>query len=267
MRGERRTTERRPFSLTLPRSIGSKRRKDQVDMHMFDRANESLRQDLEAYHRALQTIVVALPRAQALCDRVLKEIRLVRALLAFFQGPEGAQLEQLAFHLTNLWPYREQPFARTLGFASEIAEAEQQHLEALRSVRMLSRQMSDPVAKELSTCFSNIAQYLEDERRLLAECHALIQPHSTNMHTTRKRLDLLSAMVDARLPSSPDQQAMLQAYNQAVTLLTDWEKGVPLEERGVAILEACLDMLDLIDGKAAQHSELFHEALGPVEMR
>jgi hypothetical protein len=236
-------------------------------MQMFDRANESLRQDLEAYHRALQTIVVALPRAQALCDRVLKEIRLIRALLAFFQGAEGTELEQLAFHLTNLWPYREQPFARTLGFASEIAEAEQQHKEALRGVRMLIRQVNDPVAKELSTCFSNIAQYLEDERRLLAESHALIQPHSTNMHATRKRLDLLSAMVDARLPSSPDQQAMLQAYNQAVTLLTDWEKGVPLEERGVAILESCLDMLDRIDGMVAENKELIHAQIGSVEVR
>jgi hypothetical protein len=236
-------------------------------MHMFDRANESLRQDLEAYHRALRTIVTALPRAQALCERVLKEIRLMRALLAFFQGPEGAELEQLAFHLTNLWPYREQPFARTLGFANEIAEAEQQHKEALRGVRMLSRQTSDTVANELSTCFSNIAQFLEDERRLLAECHVLIQPHSTNMQMTRKRLDLLSAMVDARLPSSPDQRAMLQAYNQTVTLLTDWEKGVPLEERGVAILESCLDMLDRIDGMVAQNSELAYQQLGPLDMR
>jgi len=233
-------------------------------MHMFDRANESLRQDLEAYHRALRTIVTTLPRAQELCDRVLKEIRLVRALLAFFHGPETVELEQLIFHLANLWPYREQPFARTLGFADEIAEAHQQHKEALRGVRMLIRQTGDPVANELSTCFNNIAQYLEDQRRLLAECHALIHPHAANMHSTRKRLDLLSAMVDARLPSSPEQRAMLQAYNQAVTLLTDWEKGVPLEERGAAILESCLDMLDRIDGMVAQNGQLVYEMLGPA---
>jgi hypothetical protein len=236
-------------------------------MHMFDRANQSLRQDLEAYHRALRTIVVALPRAQALCDRVMKEIRLMRALLAFFPGPEGVELEQLAFRLTNLWPYRDQPFARTLGFADEIAEAQQLHNEALRGVRMLIRQTNDPVASELSTCFSRIAQYLEDERSLLAECHQLIQPHTTNMHFTRKRLELVSAMVDARLPNSPDQQGMLQAYNQAVTLLADWEKGVPLEERGVAILESCLDMLDRIDGMVGQNGKIVFEQLPPAEVQ
>lgn len=138
-------------------------------MHLFDRANESLRQDLEAYHHALRTIVSTLPRAQTLCEQVMKEIRLVRALLAFYAGPEAAELEQLAFHLTNLWPYREQPFARTLGFADEIAEAAAQHKQALRGVQMVIRQSSDPVAREISTCFSTIADCLEHERQLLME--------------------------------------------------------------------------------------------------
>ena len=40
---------------------------------------------------------------------------------------------------------------------------------------------------------------------------------------------------------------MLQTYNEAVVLLRDWENGVPLEERGVDILEHCLDMLDKAD--------------------
>jgi hypothetical protein len=31
---------------------------------------------------------------------------------------------QMAFHLGNLWPYREQAFARTLWFADEIAEGD-----------------------------------------------------------------------------------------------------------------------------------------------
>lgn len=234
-------------------------------MHMFDRANESLRQDLEAYHRALRTLVTTLPQAQALCEQVIKEVRLVRALLAFYNGRDGAELEQLAFHLTNLWPYREQAYARTLGFADEIAEAEQLQKQAMRGVRMLIAQLSDPAAVELQTCFTNIAQYLERERLLLVECHALINPHAMNMQFTRQRLALLSAMVDARLASSPEQRAMLDVYNQAVTLLGDWEKGVPLEERGVAILAACLNKLGHVDDIATKNGRPLYEQLGPAE--
>jgi hypothetical protein len=58
---------------------------------------------------------------------------------------------------------------------------------------------------------------------------------------------LLVATVDAPLPDSTEQQAMLQTYNEAVVLLRDWENGVPLEEHGVDILEHCLDMLDKAD--------------------
>ena len=73
-------------------------------MNIFDRANEALRHDLEAYTRALRTIVTALPQARTLCDCVVKETRLARALLAFSNSPQAADLAQLAFHLTNLWP-------------------------------------------------------------------------------------------------------------------------------------------------------------------
>src|SRR5215203_3965904 len=66
----------------------------------------------------------------------------------------------------------------------------------------------------------------------------------SSMDITRKRLNLLVGTVDARLPDSAEQQAMLQTYTEAVALLRDWENGVPLEDRGVAILEDCLDMLD-----------------------
>ena len=55
--------------------------------NIFDRANEALRHDLEAYTRALRTIVTALPQARALCDCVVKETRLARALLAFSNRP------------------------------------------------------------------------------------------------------------------------------------------------------------------------------------
>jgi hypothetical protein len=216
-------------------------------MTLFDRANEALRHDLEAYTRALQTIVIALPRARDLCDRVVKETRLAQALMAFSTSPQMADLAQLAFHLTNLWPYREQAFARTVGFVEEIAEANRQREEALRGVRLLARQAGDALAVEIATCFSNIAQYLEEERALLAECHALIQPYAANMDMTRKRLDLLAAMVDARLPASAEQEARLGGYRDAAELLRDWENGVPLEARGVDILERCLDMLDQID--------------------
>src|SRR4029078_9700616 len=101
------------------------------DMNVFDRANEALRHDLEAYTRALRTIVTALPQARPLCGSVVKETRLTRALLAFSNSPQAADLAQLAFHLTNLWPYREKAFARTLGFADEIAEARRKRAETL----------------------------------------------------------------------------------------------------------------------------------------
>jgi len=216
-------------------------------MNMFDRANLSLRHDLEAYARALCTIVTAIPQAQDLCERVVKETRLAQALLAFGSSPQLAELGQLAFHLSNLWPYRERPFARTVGFDEEIAEARRQREEALRGVKLLARFSGDTLAAEVSTCFSNIAGYLEEEQRLLEECHALIQPHAANMDLTRKRLNLLVATTDARLPASAEQRARLQAYNAATTLLRDWENGVPLDERGVDILERCLDALEQAD--------------------
>src|SRR5919206_3642748 len=119
-------------------------------MNIFDRANEALRQDLEAYTRALRTIVTALPKAQELCDRVVKETRLARALLAFSSSPQTAELAQLAFHLTNLWPYRERPYARTVGFDEEVVEAQRYQEEALRAVRLCARLDNDVLAAEIS---------------------------------------------------------------------------------------------------------------------
>jgi hypothetical protein len=115
-------------------------------MNIFDRANEALRHNLEAYTRTLRTIVTALPQARALCESVVKETRLRRALLAFSNSPQAAELAQLAFHPTNLWPYWEQAVARTLGFADEIAEARQQHEEALCGMRSLARRSNDPLS-------------------------------------------------------------------------------------------------------------------------
>ncbi|HWQ15639.1 MAG TPA: hypothetical protein VNL77_22755 [Roseiflexaceae bacterium] len=210
-------------------------------MNTFDHANETLRRDLIAYANALRTIVAALPQARKLCDQMLKEVRLAQALLAFASDPQ-TELATLLYTLTNLWPYRERPFARTFGFAEEIAEAIALRDEALRGVRLLARR-STQLAAEVSTCFANIAGLLEDEQRLLEECHASIRPHAENMGLTRKRLNLLIATVDARVPESLEQQLTLRAYREAAELLERWESGVPLDEEGVEILERCIEIL------------------------
>jgi len=224
-------------------------------MNIFDRANQALRDDLEAYAQALRTIAATLPEARNLCDRVVKETRLAQALLAFGNHQQLAEVSQLAFQLTNLWPYREQAFARTFGFDEEIEEARRQRAEALRGAQILARMNGDALVAEVRTCFANIAQFLEDEGALLAEGHALIKPHAANMEMTRKRLTLLAAMVDARMPASSEQAQMLQTYNEALTLLRDWENGVPMDERGVALIEQCLDMLTRIDQMLTPNGE------------
>jgi hypothetical protein len=222
-------------------------------MNTFDRANEALRQDLGAYAYALQTILSALPRARELCDHVVKEIRLAQALLAFASGPHVAELAQIAFHVGNLWPYRDRPFARTVGFDEEIEEAHRLREEALRAAYLLTRSGKDALAAELSRCFNNIAEYLEDERRLLIECHERIQPHAANMEMTRKRLNLIVAAVDARMPASAEQRAILSAYAEAFDLLRDWEGGVPLDERGVQVLDRCLRILEQAGSELFEH--------------
>jgi hypothetical protein len=222
-------------------------------MNTFDRANEALRQDLGAYAYALRTIMSAIPQARELCDRVVKETRLAQALLAFASGPQTAELSQMAFHLSNLWPYRDRPYARTVGFDEEITEAQRQREEAVRAVRMLARHAQDALAAEVSRCFNNIAKYLEEERRLLVECHECIQPHAANMEMTRKRLNLLVAAVDARMPAGPEQEATLSVYTEAVGLLRDWEGGVPLDERGVEVLDRCLQILEQADQALFEH--------------
>lgn len=214
-------------------------------MSTFDYANQALRRDMIAYARALRTIVAALPEARALCDKVLKEVRLIQALLAFTSGPQIATLAQIAYTLSNLWSYREQSFARTLGFGDEINEARTYCDEARRGIALLARHASsDPLAHELTVCLNNIIKYLEEEERLLIECDQAIRPHAENMEITRKRLNLLIAAIDARMPATPETAATLASYSEASRLLHDWESGVPLDERGVEILETCLDLLE-----------------------
>jgi hypothetical protein len=227
----------------------------EVSMNMFDRANQPLRTDLEAYAQALSAIVAMLPQARTLCDQIVKEVRLAEALLAFGNNQQLAELSQLAFQLTNLWPYREQSFVRTFGFEQEIEETRQQRAEALRGVLILTQMKDNPLAAEVRTCFANIAQLLEDQHALLAEGNALIKPHATNMDMTRKRLTLLAAMVDVRVPDSLQQAQMLRIYNDVLTLLHDWESGVPMDEHGVALIEQCLGMLTHIDHMLTTNEE------------
>jgi hypothetical protein len=209
----------------------------------FDTANTTLRKDLAAYSDALAMLVSRLPQARALCDQVLKEVRLANALLAFANGPLVHETSAILYRLQNLWPYREAAFARTLGFADEIREADELRQEAERGLKILVRH-NDPLAAELSTCLANISSMLAQERALLAECDASIRPHAKNMELTRKRLNLLIAAVDARVPASAEQQSALHAYTATAELLNDWENGVPLDTRGVEILERCLEMLE-----------------------
>jgi len=218
-------------------------------MNTYDRANEALRHDLSAYAYALQSILSALPQARELCDNVVKETRLAQALLAFANISQVTELSQIAFHLTNLWPYREQAYAQTMGFRDEIEEAQRQREEALRAVRILERYSKEPLLAEVSHCFTSIAAYLAEEWRLLVECHERIQPHAANMELTRKRLNLLVAAVDARMPASDEKLVILQSYSEAYASMRDWEGGVPLDRQGADVLERCLWML----GQAGQN--------------
>lgn len=216
-------------------------------MGTFEFANQALRNDLAAYASALTTIVQTMPRIRNLCDQVVKETRLAQALLAFASGPQASEIGQIVFQLRNLWPYRDRMFERTLGFSEEMNEAHKLREEAQRGLKLLVRNNGDALSIELGTCLSNIHAYLEEEQKLLDLCHVRIQPHSQNMELTRKRLDLLIAAIDARLPSSPGQQATLRAYSAAADILRDWETGVPLDERGVEILQRCIESLEQAD--------------------
>lgn len=229
-------------------------------MNSFDLANEALREDLTDYAHALQAIVTAIPQAQILCDRVVKETKLAQALLAFTDVPETRELTRIAVRLSNLWPFRDKTFARTLGYTEEINEARSYTQEAQRALEMLAPYSYDVLMKEVAGCFQNIIEYLSDEQALLEECHAGIQPHVANMEITRKRLQLLAATVDARMAETEEQQEMLRLYTEAAKLLREWESGVPLSGQGVEILERCLEILE----KTGLRFKTYH-ALGGQE--
>jgi hypothetical protein len=210
---------------------------------LFVRANESLFSDLERYADALRQIVSSLPEAQALCGQVIREVRLAEALLAFGSGPQVVELGQIVFHLGDLWPFREHGPTRTAGFSDEIAEAATHCEQAKKAVGLLGRLPDQSMASELRACLTNIQQYLQKEQQLLEACHAHILPFSTNSDLTRKRLNLLIAAAEARLPESEDRRRAVQTYQEAAELLRSWEGGVPIDEHGVAILNRCISLL------------------------
>jgi hypothetical protein len=210
---------------------------------LFKRANESLYNDLDSYATALRRIVDALPEARTLCDRVLKEARLAEALLAFGSGQQVIELKQILFHICDLWPFREHGPTRTSSFNDEIVEAANHIKQAQRALGVLSHFPDEAIAGELRTCFANIIQYLQQEGQLLEECNARIKPFSTNSDLTRKRLNLLIAAAEARLPDSEERGTAIRTYSEAADLLRSWEGGVPIDEQGVAILNSCIDLL------------------------
>jgi hypothetical protein len=63
------------------------------------------------------------------------------------------------------------------------------------------------------------------------------------MGMTRKRLNLIVAVVEGRMPTSAKRRAILSVYAEAFDLLHDWEGGVPLDER-VQALDRCLRILE-----------------------
>lgn len=209
----------------------------------FARANEALHQDLEGYADALHAIVAAIPQARALCERIACEARLIQAILAFGSGPQIIEIGQIAFHLGNLWALRDDTQLRTSGFENEIQECLQHRSEAQRGLQTLTKRDSDPMSGELRLCFSNVISYLDEQLILLEACQAKIKPFSSSTDLTRKRLNLLVAAAEARIPESPERNSAIQTYRKATDLLSEWEGGVPLDERGITILEHCLDII------------------------
>lgn len=218
--------------------------------HIFSRANESLHQELHNYADSVRAVVAMLPRAAELAHQVVREARLAEALLAFGSGPQVVELGQLVFHLNNSWAMRDAMQARTAGFDQELAEVRLHREHAGRGLQMLARYPDDAIAGELCTCFTNMTAHLDAELRLLTECHAQVQPFAANPDLTRKRLTLLIAAAEARLPDTPERRIAVSAYGEAAALLQEWAGGVPLDERGIAIIERCLDII-------AQSSGLF----------
>lgn len=230
--------------------------------HLFARANEALCDELAQYATTLRTIVEALPQARALCVRVVAEVRLVEALLAFSDGPEVAPLRQITLHVSNLWGVREDLPVRATGFGSQIAESSRAHAEALRGLSLVGRGGDAALNTELRTCFVNILTYLERQKHMLEECEEHLRPFRGSPELTRKRLNLLIAAAEARLPDTPERKSAVETYAEAADLLGDWANGITLDERGIAVLERCLDLL----GQNASFAQLAGPSDGRPEV-
>jgi hypothetical protein len=211
---------------------------------LFARANEALFQDLANYADVIRATIDELPQARSLCHQVVAEVRLVQALLAFGTGPEVAELSRVALQLSNLWAVREDMPAQASGFSGEIAESEAAVEQARRGLTLSARSSDPALAAELKLCFANIVGHLEAQQRLLEACHARLLPFRGSPELTRKRLNLLVAAAEARLPDTPERRAAVATYVSAAALLEEWGAGLPLDERAVAVLDRCLDMLD-----------------------
>jgi hypothetical protein len=216
--------------------------------HLFSRANETLHQELSSYADSLRVVVGTLPRAAGFALQVVREARLAEALLAFGSGPQVVELGQVVFHLSNSWALRNDARSRTAGFENEIAETRQQREQAGRALVIVARYAEDAIAAELRTCFTNITAHLDAVLRLLDECQERVQPFVANPDLTRKRLKLLIAAAEARLPDTPERRIAVGAYTEAAELLQEWEGGVPLDESGIAIIERCLDIINRSSG-------------------
>lgn len=210
---------------------------------LFARANEALFNDLANYADVIRSTISELPRARAICHQVVAEVRLVQALIAFGDGPEIAELSRVALQLSNLWAVREDMPAKASGFASEIAESDAAVEQAGRGLTLAARCPDKALGAELRICFDNIIGYLEAQKRLLQACHERLMPFRGSPELTRKRLNLLVAAAEARLPDSPERRTAVATYLSATALLDEWGSGLPLDERAVIVLDRCLDVL------------------------
>lgn len=218
-------------------------------MHqLFNRANESLHYELSNYADSLRAVVETLPQAIELALQVVREARLAEALLAFGNGPQVVELGQVVFHLSNSWALHTGTQPRTSGFEKEIAESRQQREHAGRGLALIARYPDDAVAGELRICFTNITAHLDAALRLLDECQQRVQPFTANPDLTRKRLRLLIAAAEARLPDSPERRIAVSTYTEAAELLQEWEGGVPLDAGGITIIERCLAIINRSSG-------------------
>jgi hypothetical protein len=211
---------------------------------LFARANEALSNDLANYAEVIRDTIDSLPRARALCLQVVAEVRLVQALLAFGSGPETAELSRVALQLSNLWAVREDMPIQVSGFSGEIAESAGAIEQARRGLQLSARCADPALGAELKTCFTNIIGLLEAQQAVLEASHARLAPFRGSPELTRKRLNLLVAAAEARLPESPDRRAIISTYSAASALLEEWSGGLPLDERALELLNRCLALIN-----------------------